>query len=270
MRSSGRAGSASIVSTTAGFTHAGSPRPTRPGQLAPGVIEGIAGGADPEQVSEIAHATAWALLSHVHEADDPQVVQRTLTLVDHEGIDTIAELWSQAEPVSLPGVLWRLYCLRTWMVRQRESIAHLWRLGEPVATSASAIAGVDDAPSADDIVHTADSILAGAFTGDFPLALDRASTFIEVVALGLRVQARRLTAVADSEEQHAHDTAADVALNNNHDFSITAETQQNNAANTSHKLHTQAARLLHTAANLWSTARDLHMGAKLYRRGRLE
>ncbi|EFA22271.1 hypothetical protein [Bifidobacterium gallicum] len=256
MRSSGRSGSASIISTTAGFTHAGSPRPTRPGQLAPGLIEGIAGGVDPEQVSEIAHATAWALLSHVHETDDPQVVSRTLTLVDHEGIDLIAELWSHAEPDSLPGVLWRLYCLRTWMVRQRASLARLWRLGEPVATSASAIAGVDDAPDADGIVRTADSILAGAFTGDFPLALDRAATFIEVVSLGLRVQARRLTAAADGRDGHdGRDERDDHAGRDGHYAG-----QQ----------RTQAARLLHTAANLGSTAHDLRTGARLYRRGRLE
>lgn len=58
----------------------------------------------------------------------------------------IAELWSKAEPDSLPGVLWRLYLLRSWMRKQRDTIARLWRLGEPIATSASAIAGVDSAP----------------------------------------------------------------------------------------------------------------------------
>lgn len=70
----------------------------------------------------------------------------------------IAELWSSAEPDSLPGILWRLYLLRTWMRKNRESIARLWRAGEPVATTASAIAGVDQAPTEDDIAHIADSI----------------------------------------------------------------------------------------------------------------
>lgn len=62
---------------------------------------------------------------------------------------------------------------------------HLWRLAEPVATSASAIAGVDQAPSEDDIVRLADSILSGAFVGDFAVALERAAAFTDVVALGL-------------------------------------------------------------------------------------
>ena len=95
-------------------------------------------------------------------------------------------------------MLWRLYMLRTWMRSNRDSIAHLWRLGEPVATTASAIAGVDQAPSEDDIVRLADSILSGAFVGDFAVALERAAAFTDVVALGLRVEARRMVTRAEA------------------------------------------------------------------------
>ncbi|WP_420796465.1 hypothetical protein [Bifidobacterium cuniculi] len=244
-------GSGSVIPSRSAFTHTGSPRPSRPGQLDPAIAEGIAGGTDPEQVREMAHATAWALLSHVHETDDPQVVQRVLTLVDREGVDTIAELWSRAEPDTLPGVLWRLYLLRTWMRRQDDALAQLWRLGEPIATAASAIAGVDSAPTDEDIARTADSILTGAFTGDFAVALDRAATFVDVVVLGLRVEAKRLSAQAQSMRQ-------------------TAATDTEAVAAEAKRLHTQAARLLHTGANLQTTAHDLREGAHLWRRGQLE
>ena len=239
-----------MIASRAAFAHTGSPRPARPGQLDQGLAENIAGGVDPEQLSEVSHATAWALLSHVHATDDPAVVARTLTLVDHEGVDVIAELWSHAEPDSLPGVLWRLYLLRTWMRRQRDAIARLWRLGEPIATSASAIAGVVAAPTEEDIARTADSILAGAFRGDFAVALERASTFVDVVVLGLRVEAKRVTARASA--------MADV------DSPVVGTTDE------IHTLRAQAARLLHTAANLQTTARDLWAGAHLWRRGQLE
>lgn len=245
-----RSGSGSIIASRSAFTHTGSPRPARPGQLDQALAENIAGGVDPEQLSAVSHATAWALLSHVHKTDDPQVVDRVLTLVDHEGVDVIAELWSHAEPDSLPGVLWRLYLLRTWMRRHRDSIARLWRLGEPIVTSASAIAGVDAAPTEEDIARTADSILAGAFRGDFAVALDRAATFVEVVVAGLRVQAKRLNAHASA--------MADV------DSPAVGTTEDIRAA------HTKAAQLLHTAANLHTTAADLRTGAHLWRRGRLE
>ena len=187
-------GSGSVIpSRSAGFTNTGSPRPARPGQLDQMMADNIAGGADPAQINEMSHASAAALLDRVHHTQDAELVERVLTLVDREGVDVIAELWSKSEPDSLPGILWRLYVLRTWMRKNRESIARLWRVGEPVATTASAIAGVDQAPTEDDIAHTADSILAGAFTGDFAIALERAAAFTDVVALGLRIEARNMT-----------------------------------------------------------------------------
>ena len=120
----------------------GSSRPSRPAQLDPAVADGLAGGMDPQALSEMSHLSAAALLDRVRHSEDPAVVERVLTLVETVGVDEIAELWSDAEPDSLPGVLWRLYMLRTWMRSNRDSIAHLWRLAEPVATTASAIAGV--------------------------------------------------------------------------------------------------------------------------------
>ncbi|NEG69843.1 hypothetical protein [Bifidobacterium choloepi] len=232
-------GSGSIVSSGSGFTHTGSPRPSRPGQLDQAIADNIVGGLDPEYVTEMSHATAAALLDHVHSTADPAVVERVLTIVDREGVDVIAELWSHAEPDSLPGVLWRLYCLRSWVRLHREAVTRLWRLGEPMVTSASAVAGVDSAPTEDDLVRTADSILRGAFRGDFAMALDRAAAFVEVIVLGLRIQARRLTSRAAIAE---HDG----------------------------DLRTKAARLLHTAGNLTQTAKDLRGGAHLWRIGKLE
>ena len=123
-------GSGSVIpSRTAGFTNTGSPRPSRPGQLDQMMADNIAGGADPAQINEMSHASAAALLDRVHHTQDAALVERVLTLVDREGVDVIAELWSHAEPDSLPGILWRLYLLRTWMRKNRESIARLWRAG---------------------------------------------------------------------------------------------------------------------------------------------
>ena len=151
--------SGSIQSSRSGFlaSPSGSARPARPAQLDPAILDHLGGGLDPEVISEMSHASAAALLDRVHHTEDPQIVRRVITLVDTEGVDIIAQLWSNAEPDSLPGILWRLYLLRTWMQRNREQIARLWRLGEPVATTASAIVGVDETPDAEDIARTADS-----------------------------------------------------------------------------------------------------------------
>ena len=198
----------------------------------PGMLEHLAGGADPQRISEMGHVSAASLLDRVHHTQDPEVVRRVLTLVEHEGVDLIAELWSDAEPESLPGMLWRLYMLRTWMRTNGEAVSRLWRLGEPVGTSASAIAGVDEAPVADDIARVADSILSGAFTGDFAVALERAGVFCEVCAAGLVHRSRQLSA---QEGPHA-----------------------------------DAGPLLKRAESLRRTAKVFMHGAVLWRRGRLE
>lgn len=230
--------SGSVNSASPGFSPArtGSSRPARPTQLDPALTEHMAGGLDPEEISEMSHASAAALLDRVHHTQDSQIVQRVITLVDTEGVDLIAELWSHSEPESLPGILWRLYLLRTWMRKNTSTIAYLWRLGEPVTTASSAIAGVDQAPSEQDIAHTADSILSGAFTGDFAVALERASAFVDVVMRGMTVRAKAL----ERKEGAQGDSAAVIA------------------------------NLNRTASNLRTTANDFRHGANLWRRGRLE
>jgi hypothetical protein len=196
---------------------------------------------DPEQISELSHTSAASLLDRVHHTQDPQIVQRVLSLIDREGIDIVAELWSRSEPDSLPGILWRLYTLRTWMHRNRESISMLWRAGEPVDTAASAIVGINQAPTASDIAKTADSILSGAFTGDFAVALERACVFCEVIATGLSSEA----------ERRGKESIGREALG---------------AASGDPRV----AAMLKTSRKLSGTAEDFKHGASLWRRGRLE
>lgn len=180
-------GSPSVRAAGSAFAsyRSGSARFTRPRQLDPSLLAQLDGGLDPQEVSQVAHATAAALLDHVRHTQDPQVVSRVLHLVEEEGLDLIAELWSQADSDSLAGILWRLYTMRLWMRRNGQTISRLWRLEEPRETAASAIAGIDADPTPDDIASTADSILAGAFTGDFAVALERSGAFCEVISSAL-------------------------------------------------------------------------------------
>ncbi|WP_201737250.1 hypothetical protein [Bifidobacterium aemilianum] len=237
----------------------GSSRPSRPGQLDQQLADNLAGGLDPQAVSEMSHASAAALLNQVHASQDPTVVQRVLKLVDVEGVDIIAQLWSDADPDSLPGVLWRLYLLRTWMQRDQDAIAALWRLGEPEASTASAIAGIDQTPGAEDISRTADSILSGAFTGDFAVALDRAGAFTEVIAYGLRMEAKRV-----AHEGRAKQGSESTAPHAEHSTSAVDHDGKDLSD------QTRAARIMHRAANLDVTAKTFIHGADLWRRGKLE
>lgn len=181
---------------------------------------------DPAQLAEIAHATA-ALLVHgstdpepaAEDADGPagasrdagdarearasraarddEATARFVHLADDIGLEAIAEIWSTAPAVSLPGILWRLYALREWIVRTPRLSADEFTAGRAVSRAhgvggrirvdpylAELIAGVEDPPGPDQVVRAADQILAGAFRGDFTMALLRAAAFAEVAAAG--------------------------------------------------------------------------------------
>lgn len=165
----------------------GNSRPARPAQLSDSAVGNMGDGSlDPQKIVEMSHSTAEALLYRVRTSQDPVIVQRVITLVENEGVEIIAELWESADPTSLPGILWRLYSLRLWMRKNPDLLSRLWRLGEPQETVASAVAGIDEAPTPENIMRTADSILSGAFVGDFAVALDRASIFLQVIDRGIQ------------------------------------------------------------------------------------
>jgi hypothetical protein len=243
----------------------GSRRPARPAQLSEASLNVLSGGVDPQKVDEMSHQSALALLHRIHESSDPDLVKRVLTLVDREGVDIIAELWAKSEPDSLPGMMWRLYMLRSWMQSDSDALTHFWDLGEPAGGAASAIAGIDEYPTPDDIVKTADSILSGAFTGDFAVALDRASTFTNVIARGMESMAMRL---ARQLPAYMSDDDPRAALVQQKD----REAQQKQSAQSNpHTRETmeQIAHLRSTAARLAQTSRDFHEGASEWRNGKL-
>ena len=199
-------------------------------------------------VSEMSHASAAALLDRVHHSADPQVVERVLTLVDREGVDMIAELWSRSEPDSLPGIMWRLYTLRSWMRRDRDLISRLWRLGEPVATAAR------PSQASTGTHRSGHHTYADRFSQARSPAISpwlwrgraRSSTWWRRDCAskrgtwcGSRGQGRSETA-----------TAADLAE--------------------VHVMRSRSAKLMHTAGNLIATSKDFRHGAQLWRRGKLD
>nr|NLD40928.1 hypothetical protein [Actinomycetales bacterium] len=171
----------------------------RPARLDEFHAETIPGSVDPAATSELAHATARALVDGGRgRANDPALVRRLVTLVEDEGIETIAELWSLSPAETLPGALWRLYLIREWAQRNPHQVVRAYRAGLAAAEVAGAIAGVVIPPGPEDVMETADRILAGVFDGDLDVALDRASAFVRVAATGLAFAAGE-----DSEEARA-------------------------------------------------------------------
>jgi hypothetical protein len=153
-----------------------------------GLID-AAGGAMPSSRAEIAAATA-ALVVAVGRGEEVGVAPgdgaRFVALADRVGLDTLAALWREAEPVSLPGALWALYLLRQWCHTNPDEVARLWRAGEALAAADAVVAGVADYADVVAVRRVADAVLGGAYRGDFAVALERAAALFRVVAAGRR------------------------------------------------------------------------------------
>ncbi|WP_029069397.1 hypothetical protein [Jonesia quinghaiensis] len=165
----------------------------------------IPGGYDPAEYGELAHMTAAAIVDQAHADAAPDVIDRLVRLVEREGIEAVAGMWSDSPANTLPGALWRLYMLREWVKDSPDLMAVHYRQGRNVADVAHAIAGAVDPPSPSDLLTLADVVLSGAFTGAVDVALSRASAFCRVVSLGAVSQAD------DADLQGASDTGTATA-----------------------------------------------------------
>jgi hypothetical protein len=161
-----------------------SSRPHRPARFAD-LTEMIdaAGGAAPTSRAELASATAEVL---VQAGRSPGEGARFVALADRVGLDTLAALWHDADPVSLPGALWALYLLRQWCRSDGEEVTRLWRAGEHLAPAESVVAGVGEYADVDAVQLAADAVLTGVYQGDLAVALERAAAFFRVIAAGRR------------------------------------------------------------------------------------
>ena len=157
----------------------------------------------------MAEATAAAVITAGRD-ESATDTGRFVGLADEIGLDTLAELWREEEPHSLPGALFAVYLMRTWCRNDATMVARLWRAGRGLAPAAEVVAGVEDDAGPDAMARLADDVLAGAYRGEFDVALERAAAFFRVVAEG-----RRALAVegedgdADRDRAQRNDRAAD-------------------------------------------------------------
>lgn len=196
---------------------AGSARPHRPELRADlTALLDAAGGAEAMSRQELAATTAAAVVAAGRAPDCDG--ERFVDLADRVGLDTLAQLWSGADPVSLAGALWALYLLRQWCRDDAEEVWRLWRAGEPYAPAAAVVAGVSEAGDVRAVHEAADAVLNGAYQGDFAVALERASALFAVIAAGRRETAahgergRPDREMADRNERVAADLATAARL----------------------------------------------------------
>ncbi|MDO5740269.1 MAG: hypothetical protein Q4P07_08980 [Ornithinimicrobium sp.] len=149
-------------------------------------LEAVAGAIDPLVAVEAAHRTAELVVGRGRDRrEDPELTARLVHLVEELGLETVAEMWADRPARTLPGALWRLYLLREWVIRQPEEVSRLFLAGSAHAEVYLAIAGVAEPPAPETLGVLAQEILTGVFTGDLAIALERASAFCQVMAVGL-------------------------------------------------------------------------------------
>lgn len=158
---------------------------SRPVRRPSSAFDNIVGRHDPAEETRVAHATASALLTRVRADESGVSADRLVAFTDEHGIDEIAELWSKAPSRTLPGALWRLYLLQLAIHSDPQTAALLYERGRVELPSADAvIAGAPVPADPDELVVLIDTILRGAFRGDFAVALDRAAAFCRVQSSG--------------------------------------------------------------------------------------
>lgn len=174
-------------------------RPHRPRLSEPDELAHFAGGEDPQEVAAAASRLAHALVAGGRAEEDPEVVERLVGLVRELGVETLAELWADAPPVSLAGALWRLYALQEATARDGERWAAWYRAGHE-AHAWRAVAGAVEPPGPDELRRLTDTILTGAYRAELDVALERAAAYARVVALG---QTHHADALEASDPDHA-------------------------------------------------------------------
>lgn len=150
----------------------------------PQTFEAVADDIDPAELAAAGHRTAQLLVRGPRDADDDGLVARVVALADTEGLGVLADLWSHAAPDTLPGALWRLYLLRTWVHGDPVRAAHEFVTGRAFAPVHEVLAGVVEPPGPDEVIAMVDTVLRGIVGTDFDVTLDRAAAFAHIVGVG--------------------------------------------------------------------------------------
>lgn len=240
--------------STAKLTAMSAARFHRPIKFSTEKFERFQGSTSPEDLTAAAQASARAILARGRANEDPSVTKRLVHFTDEFGIEAVAQLWAQAAPLTVAGALWRIYALRGIIRANASLMSYYHERGMRSSYLAQALAGVPSPPTAQEICSTVDAILAGAYTGDFDIALERFAAFCRVLSLGqddIGLELRHGQSLAD----HRGNISEPLHL-------PSAEVKAEGAS--------RAQRLRTAARKLMGTAQELEGAAALWRAGSLD
>lgn len=161
-------------------------KPRRPAQLSDEQIEAIEGGSDVAYNSELAHASAQALIpmGRNYIEYDPGVRERILELVDNEGIDVLAEVWVSSPETTLPGILWRGYLLNEWIRRDKLIVDNRFMRACDITRThrQGGERKVEQTPTPSAVAEQWDAVFSGHFDGYFDEVLRDSARLTDMLA----------------------------------------------------------------------------------------
>lgn len=122
-------------------------KPRRPAILEPNQADMIVGAERVDDQVELAHFLADLLIGLVSESEKSFItdnlqlredaINNLLQILQRGDIEVVAELWSDSPADSLPGLLWRLYLVYQWYLRDSLLVEERYQRGLKLLTAAS-------------------------------------------------------------------------------------------------------------------------------------
>ncbi len=158
----------------------------RPAMLDPEQAEEIIGDEDPSVESDMAHATAWALMGVPAGGFSQEDVDKAVAAVREQGADIVAAFWTRSPEFTLPGAFWRIYLLWQWHELNPEVVTQRYDEGVQ-AMEARGVANEESVPSLQDTLKAVQGVLFGYATEeDLAPVFEAVAQVMRVMAAGVR------------------------------------------------------------------------------------
>ncbi len=165
----------------------------RPARLDSEEAQNIVGDQDPAIGSELAHATALALMGVPSGDFDEEALGRLREAIQQEGVDIVAPAWDMSPDFTLPGALWRLYLVLQWHEIDPKVVQFRYAEGLKQVE----ISGVVDpygTPDLDMTLRAVSGVMAGAATlEDLPPILESSAALLRLLAAGSKYGSEWIT-----------------------------------------------------------------------------
>ncbi len=182
----------------------------RPAMLDPEAAEEIVGDEDPAEESELAHATAWALMGVPAGDFDAQDVEKVKEAVRAKGVSIVAGTWARSPEFTLPGAFWRIYLLWQWYQLDAETIEKRYSDGLTAMQDRGLTEG-QWIPPLPEVLRGVEGVLAGYASEDnLASVFESVAQTMRVLASGVRYGDTWIT--DDAHELAHHVTRRPVAL----------------------------------------------------------